>query len=301
MVFHVLPPPSGERGYNGVPSQRQNLSVVFSTEHLQHRASVMNKIARRKILGWFAVSCLLSSSALFAQTSPSPLAESRQMVLVITENWEKIPGKLQKFERSRIDQAWEAVGTPIDTVVGRGGMAWGRGLFSETNSPPQKREGDGKSPAGVFRLSSAFGFASPDEMKALRLPYRQVTDELECVDDVKSARYNSIVNASQIEKRDWESSEKMREVGAFYHLGVVVAHNAAPRIAGKGSCIFLHIWKGDGSGTSGCTAMKESEMRKLMFWLDSNANPILIQLPQKEYLRLRDPLNLPKAKWVSAK
>ncbi len=225
---------------------------------------------------------------------------SRQMVLVTTENWEKVSGTLQRFERSDLAAEWRAASSPIKIVVGRNGLGWGRGLHEEIKTEPQKKEGDGKSPAGIFRLSSAFGFAPPDEMK-LKVRYLHVTDALECIDDINSVRYNSLVDNTHIFNSDWKSSEKMLAVGEQYRLGVVVEHNTDPRTSGKGSCIFLHIWKGDGSGTSGCTAMEKSEMEKLILWLDARANPVLVQLPEDEFLRVQSKWNLPSLKINSAR
>ncbi len=229
------------------------------------------------------------------------LEKSRQLVLVTTENWDAVPGSLQRFERKDSNESWRKIGSPVAIVVGRSGLAWGRGLHPTNSTGPQKVEGDGKSPAGIFTLSSAFGFAPVKKMKSLKLPYLHVTDMLECVDDVKSLRYNSIVDRSHIINPDWNSSEKMREYTEQYHLGVVVDHNTLPRIASKGSCIFIHIWKGDGSGTSGCTAMEKSEMKELVQWLDASAKPVFVQLPEEEYLRLKTEWALPGTKATSAR
>jgi D-alanyl-D-alanine dipeptidase len=207
---------------------------------------------------------------------------------------------MRVFARDNSDVRWKQIGAPINVVVGRNGLGWGRGLNDEITSAPQKKEGDGKSPAGIFRLSSAFGFAPASEMH-LKLPYQQVTEMLECIDDIKSARYNSIVDRSQIANPDWNSSEKMLAIGEPYRLGAVVDHNVSPRVAGKGSCIFLHIWKGDDSGTSGCTAMEKSQMEKLTRWLDAQKNPVLVQLPEKEFHHLQHAWNLPLLKAPNAK
>jgi L,D-peptidoglycan transpeptidase YkuD (ErfK/YbiS/YcfS/YnhG family) len=269
---------------------------------LQHRRNALMKITtaisliRRLLL---PAILFATTNLTFSQSKPDlhkdVLTDSRQMVLVTTKSWSAVPGTLQRFERKSSKENWRAVGSPIEIVVGRNGLAWGRGLYAETNSAPQKVEGDGKSPAGIFRLSSAFGFVPANEMK-LKLPYLPVTEMLECVDDVKSARYNSIVDKSHIINPDWNSSEKMLEIGEAYRLGVVVDHNVSPRIPGKGSCIFIHIWKGDGSGTSGCTAMEKNEMEKFIHWLDAKANPVLAQFPKAEFQRLQSDLKLPAQK-----
>ena len=55
---------------------------------------------------------------------------------------------------------------------------------------PQKAEGDGRSPAGVFPLGRGFGFAPASEASWLKLPYLPVVEGIECVDDSASTVYN---------------------------------------------------------------------------------------------------------------
>lgn len=155
-----------------------------------------------------------------------------------------------------------------------------------------KREGDGKAPAGVFRLGPAFGFATRARASWLRTAYTPLKPTTECVDDTASRRYNLIVDRATTEYVDWNSSERMREVEG-YRWGLVVAHNAAPPAAGLGSCIFLHVWAGPDKGTAGCTAMEQSDLEALLRWLDPAKAPLLVQLTDTEYARLRPVWRLP--------
>ena len=266
---------------------------------MNNHSAVTKKIRAALLL---AIFCSMAISNLFAQSkfAAEPLKDSRQLLLVTTADWHQVSGVLRCFERKNVKASWREVGSKIEIVVGRNGIAWGRGLHPATTSEPQKKEGDGKSPAGIFKLSSAFGFAPASEMKRLKLPYLQLTDAIECVDDVPSKRYNSIVDRNQISGVDWKSSEKMLAIGEQYRLGIVVDHNVSPRISGQGSCIFVHIWKGDGSGTSGCTATEKPAMEKLLSWLDAKAKPVLVQLPEAEFRRLQTDWQLPKIKLNSA-
>ena len=223
--------------------------------------------------------------------------KSQQIVLVTTEDWNAVQGSLQRYERK--GKEWKPVGDAFDIVVGRSGLAWGTGLHEPQNQEPNKREGDGKSPAGIFILSSAFGFAAKDEARFLRLPYTNVKESTECVDDVKSNHYNRIVDKFQVGNYDWNSSEKMLAVGEQYRWGIFVDHNTYPRVKGNGSCIFLHIWANADSGTSGCTAMDKANMETLLKWLDEKKRPVLVQLPLSEYERLLKTWKLPSRnnKW----
>ena len=69
--------------------------------------------------------------------------------------------------------SWQKVGKPFSGIIGGRGFAWDIGLHG-TGEPgaPRKKEGDQSSPAGVFRLSSVFGLASPDQVRFLRFPYQ---------------------------------------------------------------------------------------------------------------------------------
>ncbi len=229
-----------------------------------------------------------------AVTVPSLKIDSNQAVVVKTADWNTSVAVLQAYERETKDSSWVAVGKKIPAVIGRNGLGWGSGLhpMAEVKSGPIKKEGDEKAPAGVFRLSSAFGY-DPVEMNAwLRMPYRQLTSASRCVDDSLSSQYNRIVDANLV-KQDWSSSEEMLRKDILYRLGIVIDHNANPVMAGEGSCIFLHIWGGAMKGTSGCTAVSSEDLEMLLLWLIPEAKPILVQLPEEEYLRVRIAWDLP--------
>jgi D-alanyl-D-alanine dipeptidase len=243
-------------------------------------------------LSLVAASALAQGSAR-KDKSETPLAGSRQLVLVTTGGWDAMQGSLQRFERRGAKAKWMPVGGKIPVVVGKNGLGWGEGLNARGGEGPLKKEGDGKAPAGIFKLGSAFGYAPAPEASWLKLPYTPLTEGVECVDDVNSRRYNLIVDRSGVADVDWKSSERMREQGEAYRWGVVVEHNASPPVAGRGSCIFLHVWGGPSKGTAGCTAMERQNLEELMRWLDPRKNPVLVQLPEADYARLRAAWRLP--------
>jgi D-alanyl-D-alanine dipeptidase len=218
---------------------------------------------------------------------------SRQMIVVITKNWDDIHGTARRYERSDLKDKWGGVDQPFAVVIGRNGLAWGQGLQPVTvvGNDPKKREGDGKAPAGIFLLTSSFGYSS----KALdnaRLPYTTLTPTVECVDDPHSSHYNQLFDTKATAK-DWSSSEQMRRSDELYRWGVVVGYNTSPTRSGAGSCIFLHIWDGADQGTAGCTAMQPASIEILLRWLDPQKHPVLVQLPETEYLRYQPAWSLP--------
>ena len=243
-----------------------------------------------------ALLLLLSASNYIAYTpahSVMPLSESRQCLVVVTPSWISSTGQLTAFERDQDSSNWLQRGRTIPVVLGRNGLAWGRGLAPVQGfRGPVKQEGDQRSPAGVFRLSSAFGYAAGVETTFVKLPYIALTSQSEAIDDPKSRYYNRLIERSKVPKPDWRTSEQMLRDDGLYRWGIVVDHNTPP-LKSAGSCIFLHVWRNRTSATTGCTAMTERDLKTLLAWLNPQDNPVLVQLPLEEFERLRATWQLP--------
>ena len=246
----------------------------------------------RSLLLAFVPLALASTAA--AQRAPDlASAPPLQAIVVETADWDATDAVLSVYERDDAQSPWRRVDEEIRAVVGRTGLAWGRGLVPAPEGGPRKREGDGKSPAGIFALSSAFGYAPARDVSWIRLPYHAANEDVECVDDSRSRAYNRIVRRDTLAAPDWTSHEEMRRDDELYRLGVFVDHNAAPPAPQGGSCIFLHIWRGPGTPTIGCTAMDPRELEALLRWLDPRSRPVLVQAPASEIARLRERIGLP--------
>ncbi len=223
-----------------------------------------------------------------------PFDRSLQAVVVTTKDWNTISGRAQLFERKDARSKWKATGDDFDVVVGRSGLAWGDEAENKTAALKSKNEGDGNAPAGRFPVTSSFGSGS--KPNAVTMPYTKLDEFTECVDDTNSRFYNRIVNRMQVGNFDWKSSEKLLAGGEEYGLGLFVGYNSFPVVKGRGSCIFLHVWKDAETGTSGCTAMERRNMERIVAWLDPAKNPYLVQLPKDVYDNYRKSWNLPKLK-----
>jgi hypothetical protein len=243
------------------------------------------------LLPLFIVSALTAAPAL----TPIP-AESRQMVVSLSAGWDHAAALVSVFERSGPSAPWRLVMQPVPASLGRAGLAWGLGLHRNPGFPggPFKKEGDGRSPAGVFTLPEATGYeaAAP---AGTHLPYRQASATLRCVDDPASRYYNQIVDESDVAK-DWNSAEDMRRSDDLYRLLVVVGHNQAPAAAGGGSCIFLHLRTTSAAVTAGCTAFDTVPMQQLLHRLDPRLHPVLVQMPRAEYEQRREAWQLPRVR-----
>ena len=220
---------------------------------------------------------------------------SKQMVVVITPDWNATQGQLTRFERDGT-AGWRQVEASAPIAVGRNGSAWGIGLHPEQSGDPRKQEGDGRAPAGVFALGDAFGYAA-----TLRtgLVYAPMQASHWCIDVPASPLYNRIVDSRETgEAAVQGSTEPMRrdlhaDGDVRYKEGFVILHNPG-NVAGAGSCIFAHLWKAPGEPTAGCTAMAEPVMDRVIAWLDRRQQPVFVLLPQAEYERLATEWALPQ-------
>ena len=147
-----------------------------------------------------------------------------------------------------------------------------------------------RSPAGAFRLGEAFGYAK--DAALIDMPYMQLTDTTAGVDDIHSRYYNRIIEARNIQDKDWSSAEVMHRSDELYRWGLVIEDNWE-NIPYAGSCIYMHIWRGPGQGTAGCTAMSSENLLTILHWLRESKHPLLVQLPAAEYQKLKPSWSLP--------
>lgn len=200
-------------------------------------------------------------------------ADCEQVIYVTAEETIATAGELRMLSRSP-DQRWWCGGEVIPVRLGRHGIAWGGGEV-ECQARPGfrlKKEGDGCAPAGVFRITQAFG--SGPKPNWIQMPYIHCTSHHFGIDDLRSRQYNQIVDDRET-TCDWSSPETMVPAGGCYDLGAVIAHNPQ-NVPGLGSCIFMHIWQGPAIPTSGCTAMSKGDLERVLRWLAPAKNPRLV-------------------------
>jgi L,D-peptidoglycan transpeptidase YkuD (ErfK/YbiS/YcfS/YnhG family) len=181
-----------------------------------------------------------------------------QLLLVISQGEQSSRATLYVLERS--GNGWTSRGESIPAMIGRTGFA----------RPGEKREGDGHTPSGLFPLESVFGYAPSVQT---RMPYRQATARDIWVDDVNSPDYNTWQRKGESRAK---SFEEMKLPDASYRHGVVIGYNRNPIVVGKGSAIFLHVWRGDGRPTAGCVAIDEQALIRIIGWLDPAKQPMIL-------------------------
>lgn len=227
-----------------------------------------------------------------SRRAPIP-PESRQLVLVRSANWAVSSAVMTRYERQS-GGAWRAAGERIAVHVGKHGMAWGRGL-QPLRPGPTKREGDGRTPAGIFRIGALFGYAAQAPAGASpHFSYVHITVGSTCVEDPRSPLYNQIINTGG------PSSPMLRADGAF-RLGFVIEQNTPEVTPSAGSCVFFHVQRGPWLPTSGCTSAPLAEVSGLIDWLKPELEPLIVELPEAEYAEVKDDWGLPRESDGSAK
>jgi len=186
--------------------------------------------------------------------------ECEQLLTTLVRKQNGHRAQIIAFEKR--DKQWRKVFGPFEAVIGKKGIT------------SNKKEGDGKTPSGLYPLLMVFG---REEHRVEYMPFVSIHEHLEAIDDPLSCYYNQIIDRRLVEVSDWRSSEKMQEVGFLYELGVVIGYNTPHPIAGKGSCIFLHVYRSLDSGTDGCTALSFKEVKTIAEWLKQDLSPHILQ------------------------
>lgn len=228
-----------------------------------------------------------------AVTVPALTSSADYLITVRTADWNESRGSLTRWRRA--GSGWEADGSPIPIVLGRTGLAWGRGAHGDGKPEGQqdgsdKREGDGRSPAGAFWIDHTYGYAD-QAPEGSRVPYSVMTPTLQCIEDIKSAYYNQIVDREKVAP-DWSSTDLLRRKDGLYEFIAFVQHNTAPAIPGRGSCILLHVWTSPTTPTAGCTSMKREDLATVVAAL-APAKNLLVQLPEAVYADVKEAWGLP--------
>ncbi len=237
-------------------------------------------------LGW----CLLASMAVPAKGGVPN--DANQVLVAIAKDWDR--DKALLWALNRTPDGWvSAFGEPIEVLLGRNGLAWGRGVEpAKAPSDRVKREGDRRTPAGVFKVGKIYGEAA-QLPGGSSYPYRQIGRWDAWVDDLKNPYYNQHYVAKPGKVPPWFEKQRMRLGDAAYEFLIEVRHNADPPVPGFGSAIFFHIRRGEDRPSSGCTVMTRSNLIKVIQWLRADAKPHYVILPKAEYDRYQAAWNLP--------
>ncbi|MDO9062194.1 MAG: L,D-transpeptidase family protein [Bradyrhizobium sp.] len=140
-----------------------------------------------------------------------------------------------------------AGGQAIPVALGRGGIK------------ANKREGDGGTPRGTFRPRQLWWRADRHARPRTFLPVRAIRPEDAWCEDPGDRHYNQPIRLQQ-----GRAGDRLRRDDHLYDFIVEIDHNTEPRIAGRGSAVFLHLARGNFGPTAGCVSMTKSAMLRLL-------------------------------------
>jgi L,D-peptidoglycan transpeptidase YkuD (ErfK/YbiS/YcfS/YnhG family) len=235
------------------------------------------------------LSLLAASAAACAFELP---AGSGQCLVGIADTWNSSTATLRFYQKS--GGRWTPDGPPWQARLGREGLVWGSGIHPLPAGAATKKEGDWRSPAGVFTIGGVWGY-EPTIPRHPKLFYRRVTPRDLWVEDPASPDYNRNVILPHDPASPWERKQQMKQSDPAHALKLFIAHNAPPQVVpGAGSSIFFHIWRAGGDKpTAGCTTMDEAKLRALISKIDPARKPVYVLLPKAEYENRRASWKLP--------
>jgi L,D-peptidoglycan transpeptidase YkuD (ErfK/YbiS/YcfS/YnhG family) len=152
---------------------------------------------------------------------------------------------------------WEPVAGPWTAHLGRSGLS------------AAKREGDGATPTGTYRLGATVYGIAPNP--GVRLRYHRLVCGDWWDEDPRSPAYNEFRHVACGARPSFGGgSEALWRISPQYRYFAVVDYNDAPVVPGRGSAIFLHVAVG---ATAGCVSLPEAQLVRLLRWLRPSARP----------------------------
>ncbi len=185
-----------------------------------------------------------------------PQPPGRQLITVETTNARSTYATLRTW--TRVGRCWRAAGPPSVARVGRNGVK------------RHRREGDGTTPIGTFRIGRTMYGVEPNP--GVRFRYVRLRCGDWWVEDPASPFYNTFRRTPCGSRPPFRvtTGDMASERVAFPHLAVV-EFNMRPVVPGRGSGIFLHA--GTGRATNGCVSLPRPDLVRVLRWLSPRANP----------------------------
>jgi L,D-peptidoglycan transpeptidase YkuD (ErfK/YbiS/YcfS/YnhG family) len=135
----------------------------------------------------------------------------------------------------------------IPVVLGRSGIR------------ANKYEGDGATPRGRYRLVRLWWRPDRHPRPRTLLPTQRITPDLAWCEDTTDRRYNRPFRRAAAEPGD-----RLWRTDRLYDFVIELDHNTRPRVAGRGSAVFVHVARPNRSPTAGCVALDTRDLRRLL-------------------------------------
>ncbi len=185
-----------------------------------------------------------------------PAAAGSQLITVETVAATSTYASLRTWRLSR--GCWRPVAGPYLARVGRNGVRKNR------------REGDGTTPIGTFRIGPTMYGNEPNP--GVRFRYRRLSCAAWWVEDPTSRLYNTFQHVPCGKRPPFKvSGRPMSQEPRAYPYLAVVEFNMHPIVRGRGSGIFLHAQTG--GPTNGCISLRRGELVRVLRWLSPEARP----------------------------
>jgi L,D-peptidoglycan transpeptidase YkuD (ErfK/YbiS/YcfS/YnhG family) len=198
----------------------------------------------------------VSVAVLLACAALSAPAGSSQLVTVAAPA-HATSGTLSLWQKR--NGCWRRVAGPWRARLGRNGLS------------STKREGDGTTPTGTYRLGSTIYGIAPNP--GTRLRYHRLTCGDWWDEDPSSSTYNRFRHlACGATPTFGGASEALWRISPQYRYFAVIDYNTQPTVAGRGSAIFLHVAVG---ATAGCVSLPERKLLRLLRWLQPSGHPAI--------------------------
>ena len=135
----------------------------------------------------------------------------------------------------------------LPVALGRGGMK------------DNKREGDGGTPCGMFRPKRLWWRGDRHARPMTQLPVRRIGRDDGWCEDPRDRHYNQPVRVPA-----GSSADRLTRADELYDFIVEIDHNTHPRVAGRGSAVFIHVARPGFAPTAGCIALDTRTLRRLL-------------------------------------
>jgi L,D-peptidoglycan transpeptidase YkuD (ErfK/YbiS/YcfS/YnhG family) len=91
------------------------------------------------------------------------------------------------------------------------------------------------------------------------LPIRAIGPDDAWCEDPQSRHYNQPLRLDR-----GQGGDRLKRADHLYDFIIEIDHNSTPRVAGRGSAVFLHLARENFGPTAGCVAMTKSAMLQLL-------------------------------------
>jgi L,D-peptidoglycan transpeptidase YkuD (ErfK/YbiS/YcfS/YnhG family) len=164
-------------------------------------------------------------------------------------------------------ELWQRRGACFRRVAGPWTAELGRAGLSS-----HKREGDGATPTGTYRLGATmYGIAANP---GVAFGYHRLVCGDWWDEDPSSAAYNAFRHvACGTQPAFRGGSEALWRISPQYRYFAVIEYNAHPVVPGRGSAIFLHV--STRHPTAGCVSLPEAKLLRVLRWLRPAAKPMI--------------------------